>query len=108
MLRTATADANLASFSIQVVGTATGATTLSWVPPVLNSDGTPLTNLAGYKVYWGTDESNLSNSVTLANAGLTSYVVEQLTPAKWYFVTTALNASGVESNRSNVTSKTVL
>ena len=102
------ADANLASFTIQVVGTATGSATLSWTPPTANSDGTPLANLAGYKVYWGTDQNNLSSSVTLSNAGLTSYVVTQLTPAKWYFATTAFNAQGVESNRSNLASKTVL
>ena len=28
--------------------------TLSWDPPTTNADGTPLTDLAGYKVYYGT------------------------------------------------------
>jgi hypothetical protein len=102
------ADATLASFSIQVVATATGSATLSWAPPTQNNDGTPLTNLAGYKIYWGTDQNSLANSATVTNAGLSSYVVDQLTPATWFFATKAFNALGVESALSNVASKTVM
>ena len=100
--------ASLAAFTIRVVATATGSATLSWTPPTQNSDGSPLNNLAGYKVYWGTSQSNYSSSVTVNNAGLSSYVVDQLTPATWYFAVTALNAAGVESGFSNVASKQVL
>jgi hypothetical protein len=77
-----------------------GATTLSWTPPTSNDDGTPLT-LTGYKIYWGLTEGNYSNSVTLDNPGLSRYVIEQLTPATWFFVATALSADG-ESPPSNV------
>jgi hypothetical protein len=103
-----TASASLAAFSIQVVGTATGSATLSWTPPTQNTDGSPLTNLAGYKVYWGTAQGSYSNSVTVSNPGLATYVVDQLTPATWYFTVTAINAAGVESGFSNVASKQVL
>jgi hypothetical protein len=102
------ASASLAAFSIQVVATATGSATLSWTPPTQNTDGSPLTNLAGYRVYWGTSQGNYSGSVTVNNAGLSSYVVDQLTPATWYFAVTALNVAGVESGFSNVASKQVL
>lgn len=102
------ATASLPSFSIQVVATATGSATLSWTPPIQNTDGSPLTNLAGYRVYWGTTQGNLSSSATLNNPGLSTYVVEQLTPATWYFALTAISASGVESPFSNVASKQVL
>ena len=101
-------NASLAAFTIRVVATATGSATLSWTPPTQNSDGSPLNNLAGYKVYWGTSQNNYSSSVTVNNAGLSSYVVDQLTPATWYFAVTALNAAGVESGFSNVASKQVL
>jgi hypothetical protein len=67
-----------------------------------------LTNLVGSTVYWGTSPGDYSNSVTLTNPGLTSYVIEQLTPATWYFVTTAMNADGVESDYSNVATKIVM
>jgi hypothetical protein len=102
------ASASLAAFSIQVVGTATGSATLTWNPPTQNTDGSALTNLAGYKVYWGTSQGSYPNSVTLNNPGLSSYVVDQLTPANWYFALTAVNAAGVESAYSNVASKQIL
>jgi hypothetical protein len=102
------ASTNLAAFAIQVVGTATGSATLIWQPPTGNTDGSPLSNLAGYHVYWGTTQGNYSSSTALNNPGLTSYVIQQLTPATWYFVVTAVNSSGVESSYSNVVSKAVL
>jgi hypothetical protein len=101
------ASASLATFSIQVVGTATGSATLTWNPPTQNTDGSPLTNLAGYKVHWGTSQGNYTNSATINNPGLSSYVVDQLTPATWYFALTAVNAAGAESSFSNIASKTV-
>jgi hypothetical protein len=101
------ASTSLAAFNIQVVGTATGSTTLSWTPPTQNTDGSPLNNLAGYKVYWGTSQGNYPNSVTIANPGLATYVVSQLTPARWYFVVTAYSATGTESGYSNAVSKTI-
>jgi hypothetical protein len=103
-----TTTVNLTAFTITVVGTATGSATLTWTPPTTNTDGSPLSNLAGYRVYWGTSQSNLSNSVALSNPGLSSYVVDQLTPATWYFALTAVNSAGAESTRSNVASKQVL
>jgi hypothetical protein len=102
-----TATATLAAFNIQVVATATGSATLTWTPPTQNTDGSPLSNLAGYKVYWGTAQGSYSNSVTVSNPGLASYVVDQLTPATWYFTVTALNAAGLESAFSNVATKTI-
>lgn len=101
------ATASLGAFSIQVVGTATGSATLNWSPPTQNTDGSPLNDLAGYKVYWGTQQGNYANSVTIANPGIATYVVSQLTPARWYFAVTAYSSSGVESGHSNVASKTV-
>ncbi len=97
----------LAAFSITVQAVATGSATLSWNPPTQNDDGSPLTDLAGFKVYWGTSQGSYSNSVTLSNPGLTTYVVDNLTSGTYYFVTTAFNSAGGESNYSNVASKTI-
>lgn len=97
----------LASFSIEVVATATGSVTLGWQAPTQKTDGSPLTNLAGFKIYWGTTPGDYTNSVTLSNPGVTTYVVDQLTPATWYFVATALDGGGVESNFSNAASVVV-
>ena len=100
--------ASLPAFTIQVVGTATGSATLSWNPPTQNTDGSAVNNLAGYRVYWGMSQGSYPNSVTVSNPGLSSYVIDQLTPARWYFVVTAYTSNGSESNASNVASKQVL
>ena len=102
------ATASLSAFSITVVSSGSGSATLSWLPPTENTDGTPLTNLDGYKVYWGPAADTYTNSVTLDNEGLTSYVVEGLTPGLWYFTTTSFNTLGIESSFSNVASKSIL
>ena len=85
---------SLAAFTLTVHAVATGSATLSWLPPTTNSDGSPLTNLAGYKIYWGTSAESFPNSVTLDNPGLTRYVVTDLVPGTWFFVATALNGDG--------------
>ncbi len=102
-----TATTSLAAFGITVVAVAGGSATLSWTPPTTNTDGSPLTNLAGYRVRWGPAAGNYPSSVTLNNAGLTSYVVGSLVPGTYYFVVTALSSTGVESQFSNVASKTI-
>jgi hypothetical protein len=100
--------ANLAAFSINVVAMASGAATLTWTPPTQNVDGTSLTDLAGYRIYWGTSQNNLTNSTTVAGAGVSSALIEQLTPATYYFAVTAYDTVGNESAYSNVATKTVL
>jgi hypothetical protein len=85
---------------LAATASAKGSTTLSWTPPTMNEDGTPL-KLTGYRIYWGLAADNLTSSVTLDNPGLTRYVIEQLKPATWYFVATALSSDG-ESEPSNV------
>jgi hypothetical protein len=101
------ATASLPSFNIAVLAVAGGSATLSWTPPTQNTDGSPLTNLAGYRVYWGTSATSLTSSVTLNNAGLTAYVAESLAPGTYYFAVTAVNSLGVESARSNTGTKTI-
>ena len=98
----------LPPFEIHVMAAAAGSASLSWMPPTANVDGSHLTDLAGYKIYWGTAEGDYPNSVTLTNPGLAGYVVDNLAPANWYFVMTAVSAKGVESGHSNITMRSVL
>jgi Putative Ig domain/Fibronectin type III domain len=101
------ASAALPAFSVTVQATAIGSATLNWLPPTQNVDGSPLTNLAGYKVYWGNSQGSYPNSTTLNNAGLTSYVVENLVPGSYFFAVTAVNTAGTESAQSGPASKTI-
>lgn len=99
--------AGLAAIVIVATGCAVArSASLSWLPPTQNTDGSPLTDLAGYKIYWGQSPSNLNNSVTL-DAGTTSYVVDELTRGTWYFSTTAVDADGLESSFSNISTITI-
>ena len=81
---------------------------LSWQAPTQNTDGTPVTNLAGFKLYFGQSSGNLSQSVTIANPAALTYRVENLTAATWFFAATAYNAAGAESAFSNIASKTTI
>ncbi len=84
------------------------STTLSWMPPTQNADGSPLTDLAGYKIYYGTGPGNYGRFVQIDNPGITIFVVENLTPNTYCFVLTAINSHGVESQFSNEVCKLVL
>lgn len=84
-----------------------GTATLDWVPPTQNSDGSSLTNLAGYYVYYGTSPENLTESVKVSNPGLSAFTVGNLTSGTWYFAVSAYTSSGVESARTNVISTTI-
>ncbi len=102
-----TATATLGPFSITVQAINLGSVTLSWTPPTSNTDGSPLTNLVGYRIYWGPSVGNYPNSVTFNIAGLSSVVVENLAPGTYVFVATSRNSAGVESVFSNTATKTV-
>jgi nitrite reductase/ring-hydroxylating ferredoxin subunit len=99
--------ASLPAFAITVADVQTGSATLSWTPPTLNEDGTPLTNLKGYRIYYGTNSSSLGTMLDIPNPGVTSAVVENLSPANWYFAVKAYNTSNVESSLSNIASKAI-
>ncbi len=98
---------SLAAFSINVVATAMGSATLTWTPPTRNTDGSTLTNLAGYKVYWGRTQGSYTNSVTVNNPGLATYVIDQLTSGRWYFAVSAMAVGGAESAKSNEANKLI-
>lgn len=101
------ATASLPSFSITVAQSSSGTATLSWTPPTSNTDGTALTNLAGYRIYYGTSASALNQQIQVANPGLSTYVVTGLPKGTYYFAVRAYNSAGSESGLSNVVTKTI-
>jgi len=71
--------------------------TVSWSAPTENTNGTALTNLAGFNIYYGTSSSAMTNKININTVGTMDYVVSNLASGNWYFAVTAVNASGVES-----------
>ncbi len=97
----------LPAFSIDVTQFSTGSVTLSWLPPTTNTNGTPLTNLAGYRVYYGTSPASLNQSSQITNAGISTFVIDNLSPATWYFSLVSYNSENVESPLSRIVSKMI-
>jgi hypothetical protein len=98
----------LATFTITVNQVTNGSATISWVPPTQNTDGSPLTDLGGYRIYYGTSVAALTQVAEISNPGITTYMVQNLSPATWYFSLRAFRADGTESDPSNIVSKTIM
>lgn len=83
-------------------GTVSLAATLSWSPVTTNTDGSELTELAGYRVHYGTESGNYTVSVDIADPTAASAVIANLQAGTiYYFAVTAYDTSGNQSEYSN-------
>jgi hypothetical protein len=99
---------SLPAFSIAVASAPTvGSATLRWTAPTTNVDGSPITDLAGYRIVYGQSSGALSQSLTVASPAITSASVENLSTGTWYFAVKAYTSGGVESDLSNIAQKTI-
>jgi hypothetical protein len=96
-----------APFSIIVADSVSGTSELSWVPPTENTNGTPLSDLAGYKIYYGNSPTALTLSTELNSPTADTYVVTNLSPGTWYLELRAVSSSNLESAASNIASKVI-
>jgi hypothetical protein len=92
----------LPPFDINVDAVSNGSVTVTWEPPTENTDETPLDNLVGFRIYWGTDPYALANLVTIVDVVNAAYRFDDLPPGIYYFGTTAINSFGVESDISDL------
>jgi hypothetical protein len=95
---------SLPAFSIQVsAASAAGDSSLnlSWISPTENSDGTPLTDLKGYKIHYGIQSQSYTGAISVDNPTVTTYLVNSLPAGKYFFAVTAYNAAGLESSMSD-------
>ncbi len=81
--------------------------TLGWQAPTETTNGSQITDLAGYKIHYGTKSADYTQVVSVNNAGLTRYVVDNLPKGTYYFAITAYNAKGLESDLSGEVTSTV-
>jgi hypothetical protein len=85
----------------------TGSATIKWTAPTQNTNGSALTNLAGYTISYGTSAGSMTSTVKVANAATTSYVVQNLSAGTYYFDVEAYNSTGQTSTASPIVSKTI-
>ena len=85
--------------AVPAMAATTATAELSWNAPTTNTDGTPLTDLAGYKVYMST--SATGTYTLIGTATTTGYIdtvtVPNNTKIVRYYVVTAIDTSGNES-----------
>jgi hypothetical protein len=101
--------ASLAAFNIAVKAApaaAAGSATLSWNKPADNTNGTPLTNLAGYIVRYGTSTAALNAQIQVASPN-TDVEINNLSAGTWYFEVASINTANIESQFSAPVSKSV-
>lgn len=89
------------SFDVEVVQVGTNSIMISWLAPTENDDGTPLVNLAGYRIRYGQQSGLYNAMVNIDNPGLATYVINGLAAGTYYLVLSAVNTNGGESAPSN-------
>jgi hypothetical protein len=103
---TCTGAGGSANQSVTITVTPLRSVTVSWISPTVNADNSLLTDLAGFRVYYGTSSGNYNSYVQVANSAATSAVVNNLTPgATYHFAVSAYDTSGNESSKSTDISK---
>lgn len=92
---------------IEILVSAThGTATLSWVAPTAYTDDSELTDLAGYKIYYGEDAEDLDQVIMIEDPNDLTHVFEDLrTGTTYYFAVSAYNSTGVESRLSDLVNK---
>lgn len=73
-----------------------GSIALNWVAPATMGDGSAVTGLTGYKVYWSQVpyDINPPNSASVAGAGTLTYTVTGLASGNWYLWVSAVTSGG--------------
>ena len=89
----------VASVDGMVPGGGTNSLMLSWTAPITNEDGSVLTDLAGYKLYYGTQPGQYSQVITVGD--YTSAEIGDLGSGTYYLTVTAYDIYGNESVFSN-------
>ena len=73
---------------------------VSWLAPTQNVDGSQLTDLAGYRVYWGASSRTYTGNHTINSAAVTQWEAN-LAAGVYYFALTAFDTQDNESAYSN-------
>jgi len=102
--------ASIGPFTVQIdpaSAAATSSATLSWDAPTENTNGTAVTDLAGYYIIYGTSPDAMTQKITVPSPATKDYEITNLAPGTYYFEVVAYTASGAESAPSAVASMTI-
>lgn len=94
-------------FTITVVAEGTGVASLQWETPPSKVDGSPLDDLAGYRILYGRTADELDRSVLISDPATTSFEFGTLGPGTWYFAVVAVNAGGLEGPATTLAQKSI-
>ena len=75
---------------------------LSWVAPAEREDnsGISLSEIAGYKIYYGTSQGQYPNKITINDGTAVGHTFTDFHAGNYYFVVTTLDTNGRESRYS--------
>lgn len=94
-------------FSITVLSPTTGSATLQWEQPPAKVDGSPLDDLAGYRIVYGRSAEDLDHSVFINDPSQTSFEFTTLEEGIWYFAVIGVNANGLEGPPTTAAMKSI-
>jgi hypothetical protein len=82
---------------------------LSWVAPAEREDNTPIlmSEIAGYKVYYGTSQGQYTNSIDISDGTAEGYTIKDLPSGTYYIVVTTYDTDGRESGYSQSVSRSI-
>jgi len=98
---------------ITIIGVDEASTTadinLSWVAPSEREDNTSiaLSEIAGYKIYYGTTQGQYSNSVDVNDGSAAGYTFKAFPSGTYFFVVTTYDTGGRESQYSAEVKKVI-
>jgi Putative Ig domain len=100
----------LAAFALTVAAappSSTGTLRVDWSAPTQNTDGSTLSDLAGFRVYYGTSATAMTQSLNVPGASIRTATLSSLAPGTYLVSVTAYSTGGTESVMSNPASGTV-
>jgi hypothetical protein len=88
---------------------ADGSARLSWTAPTQNTDGSALTNLAGYKIYHATTSADVAAAtpITVSDKTAVTYTITELPTGPRYYGIKAINTEGIMSVMSGLVNNVI-
>ncbi len=74
--------------------------TVAWQAPAENTDGTPISGLSGYRIFYGEQSGSYSDDTFVADPQATEVELD-LAPGSYYMAMSAVTAAGIQSALSN-------